>query len=132
PDEQLRLFKKYSANWVGKELHERVQVNGEIGLLHAPIYHYSYRDLAEHLDTVNRFAILWAKEQNQNSKKPPAVLMLIIHPIIKIFECYIWKRGFLDGYRGLIIAGIAAFYVFLRDAKLYELQQKPCPEERGK
>ena len=124
PDEQLRLFKKNSANWVGKELHERIQVNGEIGLLHASIYHYSYCDLAEHLDTVNRFATLWAKEQNQNSKKSSVALMRIIRPVIKFFECYVWKRGFLDGYRGLIIAGIAAFYVFLRYAKLYELQQK--------
>ena len=124
PDKQLRLFNRRVAKWVGKKLHEHAVVDGNVGILSKPLYHYSYRDLAEHIDTVNRFAVLWVKEQLRNRKCRPSVVQLLVHPIIKFFECYVWKRGFLDGYQGLIIAGIAAFYVFLRYAKLYEPQQK--------
>lgn len=124
PDYQLRLFRKSAAKWIGKELHERVQVSGEVGILRSSLYHYSYSDLTEHIDTVNRFAVLWAKEQIQSGKKKPVAIRLIIHPLIKFVECYVWKRGFIDGYQGLIIAGISAFYVFLRYAKLYEMQKK--------
>jgi glycosyltransferase involved in cell wall biosynthesis len=124
PDYQLRLFNKKTAKWVGKELHEHVEVNGSIDILRSPLYHYTYRDIAEHLETVNRFATLWAKEQTLIRRKSPRAIMLFIRPLIKFFECYFWKSGFLDGYQGIIIAGISSFYVFLRYSKLYELYRQ--------
>jgi glycosyltransferase involved in cell wall biosynthesis len=124
PNYQLRLFNKRSAKWVGKELHEHIEVNGEIGFLQSPLYHYTYRDIAEHVETVDRFAALWAKEQQQLGRKSPAPILLLIRPIIKFLECYVWKRGFLDGYQGLVIAGISSFYIFLRYTKLYERHQQ--------
>ncbi|MCX7918699.1 MAG: glycosyltransferase family 2 protein [bacterium] len=121
PDEQLRLFQKNKAKWVGRELHERIQVDGSIGRLNNVIYHYTYRDISEHLATINHFATLWVEEQVTYGKgKKPSAGRLVLHPVIKFIECYFWKRGFLDGKHGLIIAGFSAYYIFLRNVKLFE------------
>jgi len=41
----------------------------------------------------------------------------------KFFETYVWKLGMLDGMPGFIISVISSYYVFLKYAKLWELQK---------
>ena len=36
---------------------------------------------------------------------------------------YLLHRGFLDGWRGLLLAGLYAHYVFLRTAKAWEMRR---------
>ena len=48
---------------------------------------------------------------------------LIVKPKVKFIETYFWKRGFLDGLPGLIIAVGAAYSVFLKWAKLWEKER---------
>jgi hypothetical protein len=36
---------------------------------------------------------------------------------------FIWKLGFLDGMPGFVIAVVSSYYVFLKYAKLWELQK---------
>jgi hypothetical protein len=33
---------------------------------------------------------------------------------------YVLQRGFLDGWRGFLLAALYAYYVFLRSAKVWE------------
>ena len=46
--------------------------------------------------------------------------MALIHPPFKFLECYVKKRGFLDGWPGFVIAAASSFYVFVKDVKLWE------------
>jgi hypothetical protein len=48
----------------------------------------------------------------------------IIKPWVKFFECYFLKLGFLDGYPGFVIAVGAAYSVFIRWAKIWEIELK--------
>ena len=52
------------------------------------------------------------------------LLKLLLRPPLKFIGTYILKRGFLDGLPGFIIAVTSSFYVFLRYAKLWELQKQ--------
>ena len=49
------------------------------------------------------------------------VTQLALSPLFEFFRMYALKRGFLDGYPGLVIAALHAHYVFLKYAKLWEL-----------
>jgi len=49
---------------------------------------------------------------------------LIVRPPVRFFKSYIFKAGFLDGRQGFILAGLGAFYVFIKHLKLWELEQK--------
>jgi len=43
PDRQLRLFRRHKARWIGGRVHERVEVDGDVGELKTDILHYPYR-----------------------------------------------------------------------------------------
>ena len=60
------------------------------------------------------------------------VLNLVLRPAVKFLKCYLWKRGFLDGWPGFIIAVTSAFYVHAKYAKLYELGTKEKKKEAGR
>ena len=49
----------------------------------------------------------------------------MIWPIFcaRFLRMFVLKAGFLDGWRGLVVSSMGAFYVFLKYAKLYELNR---------
>jgi len=123
PDHQTRLFKKGKAHWIGEKLHEKVEVVGTFGDFKNDLKHFVFSDLAEQVETNNRFSTLGAQEYLQHGTKF-SVAKLICRPIGKFIECYFIKCGFLDGLPGFIIAVGAAYSLFLRYAKLWESKLK--------
>lgn len=121
PDWQIRLFNKNQANWNENLLHEKVVVTGEIRTIKAPILHWVFEDLFDQVHTNNRYSSIGA-EDHFKKKKRFTLFHLIFKPISKFFETYVWKRGFMDGLPGFIIAVGASYSIFLRFAKLWELE----------
>jgi len=50
-------------------------------------------------------------------------MALVFKPLAKFLETYVFKLGFLDGFRGFFISVSAAYSVFLKWAKLWELNK---------
>ncbi len=121
PDNPVRLFRRDRAHIGGRDPHDRVVVDGRIGRLSSPILHFSYRDVADHVATINRFSSVAAMEQEPTALTP---LKMIANPAWRFFNFYFLRGGFRDGGRGLYAATAAAFYVFLKYAKLYERRLK--------
>jgi hypothetical protein len=96
-----------------------MEANGRVGRLEADLVHYTYRDFAHQLRTVDHFSEVvaegWLKDGRRFS-----LLDALFHPPAKFLECYVWKRGFLDGWPGFVIAATSAFYVFAKQVKLRE------------
>jgi glycosyltransferase involved in cell wall biosynthesis len=129
PDRQVRLYDRTRANWSEAELHEKVQAN-HVGPLNAPLFHYVFRDLTDQVSRNNKYSSLGANELSEKGQRF-SLVQLIIKPWVKFFELYLWKRGFLDGLPGFIIAVGAGYSVFLKWAKLYERQHiKPRLEQK--
>jgi glycosyltransferase involved in cell wall biosynthesis len=127
PDLQLRLFNRTRASWGGGEhVHERVEAV-HVQRLASPILHWAFRDHAHQVATNNRYSGLGALELQRRGKKF-SLLRLIFKPISKFLETYVVKRGFLDGLPGFIIAVGAAYSVFLKFAKLWELENRESIE----
>ncbi len=117
PDNPVRFFRRDRSHIGGRDPHDKVVVDGRIGRLRAPILHFSYRDVADHVATINRFSSRAAMEQEPNALTP---FKMIANPAWRFFNFYVLRGGFRDGGRGLYAAMTAAFYVFLKYAKLYE------------
>jgi glycosyltransferase involved in cell wall biosynthesis len=117
PDRPVRLFRRDRGSIGGRDPHDKVVVNGRIASLRSPILHFSYRDVADHVATMNRFSTRAASEQDPG---PLTALNMFTHPLWRFFNFYVLRGGFLDGGRGLYASMTAAFYVFLKYAKLYE------------
>ncbi len=121
PDRKLRLFRKGCGRWGGINPHDHVMIEGRTLDLRGDLYHYSYRDIADHLRTINDFTDIASTEKHKRRIQRP-LLRMLIHPPYKFFKMFILKQGFREGIQGLIIAIIGMFYVFLKYAKLWELQ----------
>jgi glycosyltransferase involved in cell wall biosynthesis len=121
PDYQLRLYDRRTAQWTGQYVHEGVNVQGSIGMLQGELQHYAYRDIADHLETIDRYTTLAARQMRERGRTASAV-DLIAHPPLAFLRNYIGKQGFRDGIPGLIVSTMNAYYVFLKFAKLWQMR----------
>jgi glycosyltransferase involved in cell wall biosynthesis len=124
PDLQTRLYDRRAARWRGRYVHESVAVDGAVGRLHHELEHYSYRNLRDHLDRINQYTTLAARQMHEAGRRAGAV-DLLVHPPAAFFRNYVLRRGMLDGIPGLLLSTINAYSVFLKFAKLWELQHDP-------
>jgi glycosyltransferase involved in cell wall biosynthesis len=128
PDFQTRLYDRRAARWRGGYVHESVGVDGPSGQLAHELEHYSYRDLSEHLERINHYTTLAARQMHESGRRATA-LHLLMHPPAAFLRNYILRRGFLDGAVGLTLSAVNAYSVFLKFAKLLEMQQRnPKPQ----
>jgi glycosyltransferase involved in cell wall biosynthesis len=124
PDYQTRLYDRRTGRWNGKYVHESVRVDGPIGQLQNELEHYSYRDLRDQLERINRYSTLSALKMRDGGRRA-GLLDLMVQPPAAFLRNYVLRRGFLDGTAGFTISVMNTYYVFLKFAKLWELQQGP-------
>ncbi len=122
PDRKTRLFNRQKAHWGGYNPHDKVIVDGSIGRLNGDLMHYVFKDLRHNIDTNNSYSSIMAEDLYKSGKKFSYV-KLFLKPLGKFLETYIYKKGFLDGMPGFIIAVGAAYSMFLKFAKLWELER---------
>ncbi|MBR1608423.1 MAG: glycosyltransferase family 2 protein, partial [Kiritimatiellae bacterium] len=121
PDAKLRLFRKERGRCCGTEPHERIDVSGEVRHLKSPLYHYTYDDIEDQLRTMNRFSSISARNDRLQRRSPFALFAcMLLHPPFRFLRCWVFKRGFLDGMAGLVIARTVAYGTFIKYAKAWE------------
>jgi glycosyltransferase involved in cell wall biosynthesis len=123
PDRKVRLFRKDAAGWEGEFVHEKLVVRGEIRAFQNPIHHFTYRNIAAHLARIDKFADLGAQKLYARGRKCrwPHLLFL---PLGRFLKSYFLKRGFLDGYAGIVVSVLNGYSIFVRYAKLGEIWRK--------
>ena len=122
PDFQLRLYDRRVAQWSGWYVHEAVTVRGETGRLRGELQHYAYRDIADHLETIDRYATYAARQMHEAGRRA-GLLQIAGHPPLAFLRNYLAHGGIRDGTIGFIISSLNAYYVFLKLAKLWELER---------
>ncbi len=121
PDYELRLCHKDKGHWAGG-LHAKLEVQGRTAHFKHVYYHYTYADISDQLKTIDNYSSTAASDM-QTAGKPFSFLHLIGNPLCRFLRDYFLKRGFLDGFPGLVVAVNTMFYVFIKHAKLWELQR---------
>jgi glycosyltransferase involved in cell wall biosynthesis len=122
PDKEIRLYRKEKGRWEGG-IHAKVEVTGKIGALRSYYMHTPYADTAHQIRTIDRYSEAFA-EDLRSSGRHFHLWDMITRPLFRFFRDYIMKRGFLDGIPGLIIVASTMYYVFMKYAKLWELEMK--------
>lgn len=117
---RVRFFRKDVGHYPEKLVHESITINGKVKNANGFIYDYGTIDLKTHLSKINDYSSLRAEEKFNKNKKASLVKLLLVFPL-SFFKSFFIKRGFLNGTRGFIAAINNSFYAFLKEAKLYEL-----------
>jgi glycosyltransferase involved in cell wall biosynthesis len=119
PDYQLRLYDRRAGSWNGRRVHESVALNAEPGVLTHDLQHFPYRDISDHLATIDRYTTL-AAEQMRADGRIPSVLSVALHPPFAFLRNYLLRGGFRAGSAGLTVSALNSYYVFLKLAKARE------------
>ncbi len=138
PGYELRLFKKGTGLWDGRRVHSELVLTGPVGTCSSPMLHFTRDSIFSYIQRLNRHTtweaeeIAFRKGQAMMNKSPiPRPLWKRVvrsiwgflpgKPILFFLHMFIFKRGFLDGYRGFLISIFQSFYIFLSEAKKWEL-----------
>jgi glycosyltransferase involved in cell wall biosynthesis len=121
PDLHVRLYDRRTARWSERKVHESIDIEGKVERLRGELLHYPYRDMSEHLCKIDRYTTLVAEQWAAEGRRASG-LQAFVYPRLAFFRNYILRRGFRDGRTGLIVSLLNSYYVFLKYAKLLELQ----------
>lgn len=128
PDWQLRVFRRSRGRWEGVNPHGRVVLDGRSERLAGELAHWSYRDLADQVERIQEFSRIQAAALHAMGRRA-RVRDLWLRPPARFLRAYLLKQGFRDGVPGLVIATATAFHVFLKYAKLWELDRSGSGEQ---
>ncbi len=115
-----RLYHRGITSFNNNYVHERIMDEGmKIALLEGNMKHYSYTSISEFIIKLDRYSTLFANDNVGKRSSSPA--KAFFNGLYSFFRTYVLKRGFLDGYAGLIIAFSHMATNFYKYIKLYEL-----------
>ncbi len=120
PDEQLRLFRRGKGKFQKKHVHEMLIVDGATGHLTNPMLHENY-------DTVSQFLqkhmVLYAPNEAEHLLRSGYIFSwqdAVRMPMGEFLSRYFARQGYLDGFHGLMLSLLMAFYHLMIFAFLWE------------
>jgi glycosyltransferase involved in cell wall biosynthesis len=122
PDRKIRLFDRRRARWGGRNPHDRVELDPGVACerLAEGIEHLSYRDFRHHLRTIDSFTAIAARALAAEGRRTNPFDLLVRPPAVA-FKSLVLKLGCLDGWRGFVIAGMAAYTDWKKYWRLWRL-----------
>ena len=121
PSAQMKLFKKSVFRWEETTVHPRAISDRPWGVLRHDLIHYTYRDIKDFVDKMNRQTTLEAEKWVRDGRRV-TLAKALWRMVDRFFRAYIGKRGYRDGRWGFIMAVMAGMYQFLSYAKFWELR----------
>lgn len=129
PDHQLRLFRNGKGKFEEKHVHEMVKVEGETGYFKNNIIHYNY-------DTIMQFLSKMANIYAPNEAEQKIANGYIFNwrdairlPIGEFLSRFFAREGYKDGFHGLMLSVLMAFYHFIVFANIWEMQKFNDPTD---
>jgi glycosyltransferase involved in cell wall biosynthesis len=127
---QPQLFRKGAMRYTLEPVHEGFELltPRSLGRLHSAIWQFPYGDLAEVIRKMNRYSTLGAEKLAGRS---PSMADAVVHGTWAFLKHYFFKRGFLDGWAGFVIALGNFEGTFYRYAKGVERARGWQPPEQA-
>lgn len=121
PDYQLRLFRRGKAKFPAKNVHEELEVKGEIGYLTTDIEHLNYETVEQFIEKLNSYTTYEAEKLIAEGKEVTWT-DAIRFPLGEFLSRFFDGKGYLDGLHGLVLSLLQAFYWEVIFAKVWEKQ----------
>ena len=118
-----RVYNKSTTKFNDNLVHENIIDKGmKIEELVGSVHHYSYTSISDFIVKMDKYSSLFANENV--GKKSSSPFKAITSSIYAFFKTFVIRKGFLDGYAGLIISYSRASVVFYKYMKLYEMNKE--------
>jgi glycosyltransferase involved in cell wall biosynthesis len=118
----VRLYSRKQTAFNQNKVHEFVISNNlAIHTLEGMVKHYPYQNISNFIQKSDHYSTLFAQENVGRKSSSP--LKAVLNALFVFLKKYIIKRGFLDGYPGLLITAAHVSTNFFKYLKLYEANQ---------
>lgn len=123
-DYWLRLFNKKKARYVGADIHEKLKVDGEVGIIEADMEHHAFKSVSQFIARQNSYSSFESMAILEREGVLPEKLIrynIKIKPLKIFWKTYIKKQGYKDGMYGLIWCVLLAFRQVMIWSKYWEM-----------
>lgn len=119
----IRFFRKEAGKYGNERFHETPSILGKIERANNGIRHYGETSIEVKIDKNNKYSTGKSIDKYERGKKSN-IIKLVTIMLLAFIKSYVIRRNILNGRRGFINSMCNAFYAFLKEAKLYELEIK--------
>jgi len=122
PDRKVRLFRRSRGRIGGVTPHNvvRMETGTRTARLRGDLKHLTFETIGQHVASINRYTNITAAEMVRRGRRFLG-LRQWLNPAGRFLRMIVLQAGWLDGWRGFVLAGLGAFDEFLRHAKAREL-----------
>jgi len=123
PDPQLRLFKRSKGKFPEEHVHEMIKVQGETGKLTGHILHNNYDSISQFIQKLG--AIYGPNEAEQLIENGYVFDWRdsIRFPVREFLSRFFARKGYKDGFHGLMLSVLMGFYHFIVFSYVWEKHQ---------
>ncbi len=124
------LFRRTKAHYDGV-IHERLIVDGSIGKIEGAVEHYPFVSVKQFVQRHNGYSkreALALKEEKGVLPSAEVLYNIRRKPLKRFFKFYFKKKGYKDGFYGLLFSILFAWVHFLNWAKYWEETQQQAPQ----
>lgn len=123
-----RLYHRDRARWTERRVHESLQFDGPVAAFKNPFVHHHNPTLVHKQLKTLRYAEL--KTRDWLDRGRPARLWLCPGIFIATFiKDYFFRLAFLDGWRGYVVAQVAASYAVYKRMRYFEMKMNPASRD---
>ena len=122
-DRLIRLFRKSAGHYPERRVHESISIDGKVARTEATILHNENLTYTERVAKSNRYSEARARDKFDKGDRVSLPTLLFIFPLT-FHQHYFLKGHFLDGVDGLLTSMNAAWYAFMKYAKLWEMRRR--------
>jgi glycosyltransferase involved in cell wall biosynthesis len=121
------LFVREGSSYTPAFLHAvLIPAAGRKGRLEGRLLHATYRSFHHLITKLADYACLPAAELVA-AGKTATLPQAFVHAASRFLTCYVWRRGFLDGWRGLLLATVHGQYAFNKYAAIWAASRPAMP-----
>lgn len=133
PDAVIRLFEKGKAHLPQKSVHEQMEVEGKVGMLTAPMEHYTAPTFGKYLTNANRYTTLTALDlEKENMPVNPWTFFVwvFVKPVARFLALFLRHKGFVDGAYGFVFDLFSGLHFTIAYFKYWQIKRNPEVKER--
>jgi glycosyltransferase involved in cell wall biosynthesis len=123
-----RLYHRQRARWTDARVHESLRFDGPTVLFRNPFLHQHNPTLVHKYLKTLRYAELKARDWSA-ARRAPRMWMTPLVFLSAFIKDYFLRLAFLDGWRGYIVAQVAASYAVYKRMRYYEMHRNPASRE---
>lgn len=129
-DRVIRLFRRDVSRYQDRQVHAEIDLPGPLPSLRHPLEHHTFRSWDQYWPKLEMYSEWGARQMYLEGRRTGGAQMLL-RPLLRFVRMYVLKGGFLEGAHGVALSLLGAFTVYLKHARLWEMQIRNAAEPDG-